>query len=46
MVLSELGDGEKVGDQVILDWVNSTLSQQRKDTQINSFKVRVKPNDE
>ncbi|XP_062325139.1 plastin-1-like [Osmerus eperlanus] len=37
-VLSDLGDGEKVGDQVILGWVNSTLTEGRKDTQISSFK--------
>uniref|UniRef100_A0AAQ6INB6 Plastin 1 n=1 Tax=Anabas testudineus TaxID=64144 RepID=A0AAQ6INB6_ANATE len=39
LVLSDLGDGEKVGDQIILNWVNTTLSQKRKDTQISSFKV-------
>ncbi|KAK2826492.1 hypothetical protein Q5P01_020706 [Channa striata] len=38
LVLSDLGDGEKVGDQIILNWVNTTLSQKRKDTQISSFK--------
>uniref|UniRef100_A0A668A0L5 Plastin 1 (I isoform) n=1 Tax=Myripristis murdjan TaxID=586833 RepID=A0A668A0L5_9TELE len=38
MVLSDLGDGEKIGDQIILSWVNTTLSQGRKDTQISSFK--------
>ncbi|XP_070776264.1 plastin-1 [Enoplosus armatus] len=37
-VLSDLGDGERVGDQIILSWVNTTLSQKRKDTQISSFK--------
>ncbi|XP_041809982.1 plastin-1 [Chelmon rostratus] len=37
-VLSDLGDGEKVGDHVILNWVNTTLSQKNKDTQIGSFK--------
>ncbi|KAM9341034.1 plastin-1 [Symphorus nematophorus] len=36
--LSDLGDGEKVADHIILSWVNTTLSQKRKDTQINSFK--------
>uniref|UniRef100_A0A3Q3RJ48 Plastin 1 (I isoform) n=1 Tax=Mastacembelus armatus TaxID=205130 RepID=A0A3Q3RJ48_9TELE len=39
LVLSDLGDGEKVGDQIILNWINTTLSQKRKDTQISSFKV-------
>uniref|UniRef100_A0A8D0DHH3 Plastin 1 (I isoform) n=1 Tax=Sander lucioperca TaxID=283035 RepID=A0A8D0DHH3_SANLU len=40
-VLSDLGDGEKVGDQIILSWVNTTLSQKRKDTQISSFKDKL-----
>ncbi|KAA8581980.1 hypothetical protein FQN60_008720 [Etheostoma spectabile] len=40
-VLSDLGDGEKVGDQLILSWVNTTLSQKRKDTQISSFKDKL-----
>ncbi|XP_041828067.1 plastin-1-like isoform X1 [Melanotaenia boesemani] len=38
MVLSDLGDGEKIKDQIILDWVNSTLSQKRKGIRISSFK--------
>lgn len=38
MVLSDLGDGEKIKDQIILDWVNSTLSKKRNSIQINSFK--------
>ncbi|TNN78295.1 Plastin-1 [Liparis tanakae] len=37
-VLSDVGDGDKVGDQIILNWVNSTLRQKRKDTQLSSFK--------
>ncbi|XP_062295724.1 plastin-1-like [Scomber scombrus] len=41
MVLSDLGDGEKVGDQIILNWVNTTLSQKRKDTRITSFRDRL-----
>lgn len=41
MVLSDLGDGEKVADHIILNWVNTTLSQKNKSTQIKSFKVRV-----
>ncbi|XP_068607637.1 plastin-1-like isoform X2 [Brachionichthys hirsutus] len=41
LVLSDLGVGEKVGDQIILNWVNSTLSQKKKDTQISSFKDHV-----
>ncbi|XP_045919249.1 plastin-1 [Micropterus dolomieu] len=41
LVLSDLGDGEKVGDQIILNWVNTTLSQKRKDTQISSFKDKL-----
>lgn len=41
LVLSKLGDGEKVADQIILNWVNTTLSQKNKETQISSFKVCV-----
>ncbi|XP_068558473.1 plastin-1-like [Cebidichthys violaceus] len=41
LVLSDLGDGDKVEDQVILDWVNNTLSHKRKDTQISSFKDKL-----
>ncbi|KAM9842318.1 plastin-1 [Aulostomus maculatus] len=41
LVLSDLGDGEKVGDHIILSWVNSTLSQKRKDSQISSFKDQL-----
>ncbi|XP_042357311.1 plastin-1 [Plectropomus leopardus] len=41
LVLSDLGDGERVGDQIILGWVNTTLSQKRKDTQISSFKDKL-----
>ncbi|KAM6912384.1 plastin-1-like [Xenentodon cancila] len=38
MVLSDLGDGEKIGDLIILNWVNTTLQQKKKDSQISSFK--------
>lgn len=41
LVLSDLGDGERIGDQIILDWVNTTLSQKRKDTQISSFRDKL-----
>ncbi|XP_020494368.1 plastin-1 [Labrus bergylta] len=37
-VLSDLGDGEKVKDEIIINWVNTTLGQKHKDTQISSFK--------
>ncbi|XP_061599685.1 plastin-1-like [Cololabis saira] len=37
MVLSDLGDGEKIGDMIILNWVNTTLKQ-KKESQISSFK--------
>ncbi|KAK9533908.1 hypothetical protein VZT92_008997 [Zoarces viviparus] len=40
-VLSDQGDGDKVGDQIILNWVNSTLRHNRKDTQISSFKDKL-----
>ncbi|XP_077586649.1 plastin-1 isoform X2 [Stigmatopora nigra] len=38
MVLSDLGDGERVGEQIILNWVNTTLSQTHKESQISSFR--------
>ncbi|XP_055013626.1 plastin-1-like [Boleophthalmus pectinirostris] len=38
LVLSDLGDGERVGDNIILDWVNTTLGPQLKDSQISSFR--------
>ncbi|XP_010784509.1 plastin-1-like [Notothenia coriiceps] len=41
LVLSDLGDGEKVKDQIILDWVNSTLTKSKKSTQISSFKDKL-----
>lgn len=41
LILSDLGAGEKVADSIILDWVNTTLSQKNKDMQINSFRVCV-----
>ncbi|KAI4892132.1 hypothetical protein NFI96_029302 [Prochilodus magdalenae] len=37
-VLSDIGDGEKVKDQIIIDWVNSTLKKGEKDSFIHSFK--------
>ncbi|XP_021334714.1 plastin-1 isoform X1 [Danio rerio] len=37
-VLSDLGDGEKVSDQIIINWVNSTLKQGDKNSSISSFK--------
>ncbi|XP_033844039.1 plastin-1 [Periophthalmus magnuspinnatus] len=38
LVLSDLGDGERIVDDIILNWVNTTLSNQRKDSHISSFK--------
>ncbi|XP_048844394.1 plastin-1 isoform X2 [Brienomyrus brachyistius] len=38
MVLSVLGDGEKVNDQIIIDWVNDSLQRGKKSTFITSFK--------
>lgn len=40
-VLSDLGDGEKIGDQIIINWVNTQLKEGGKDSQISSFKVGV-----
>ncbi|XP_065530992.1 plastin-1 [Lathamus discolor] len=37
-VLSDLGDGEKVNDEIIIKWVNQTLAKANKKTPITSFK--------
>ncbi|XP_062386467.1 plastin-1 [Sardina pilchardus] len=37
-VLSDLGEGEKVDDQFIINWVNAALKEGDKDTFITSFK--------
>ncbi|XP_051768913.1 plastin-1 isoform X1 [Ctenopharyngodon idella] len=37
-VLSDIGEGEIVTDQIIINWVNKTLKQGGKDSYINSFK--------
>ncbi|KAK5622639.1 Plastin-3 [Crenichthys baileyi] len=37
-VLEELGDGEKVNDDIIVNWVNKTLAKAGKSTKISSFK--------
>ncbi|XP_038152975.1 plastin-3 [Cyprinodon tularosa] len=37
-VLEELGDGEKVNDDIIVKWVNQTLAEAGKSTKISSFK--------
>ncbi|XP_068547768.1 plastin-1 [Anas acuta] len=37
-VLSDLGEGEKVNDETIINWVNQTLSNANKKTSITSFK--------
>uniref|UniRef100_A0A8V5HH31 Uncharacterized protein n=1 Tax=Melopsittacus undulatus TaxID=13146 RepID=A0A8V5HH31_MELUD len=37
-VLSDLGDGEKVNDEIIIKWVNQTLAKANKKTSITSFK--------
>ena len=41
LVLSDLGDGERVADQIIINWVNDTLNQKPKASQISSFKVSL-----
>lgn len=38
-VLSDLGEGEKVNDEIIIKWVNQTLKNANKNTSISSFKV-------
>ncbi|XP_059207254.1 plastin-3-like [Centropristis striata] len=37
-ILEDLGDGEKVNDDIIVKWVNKTLSEAGKSTKISSFK--------
>ncbi|KAJ4929775.1 hypothetical protein JOQ06_018796 [Pogonophryne albipinna] len=37
-VLEGLGDGQKVNDNIIVQWVNSTLAEAGKSTKISSFK--------
>lgn len=37
-VLEELGDGEKVNDDIIVKWVNNKLAEAGKSTKISSFK--------
>ncbi|XP_027642985.1 plastin-1 isoform X1 [Falco peregrinus] len=39
-VLSDLGEGEKVNDEIIIKWVNQTLTKANKKTSITSFKDR------
>lgn len=39
-VLEDLGDGQKVNDDIIVKWVNKTLAEAGKTTKISSFKVR------
>ncbi|XP_026793145.1 plastin-1 [Pangasianodon hypophthalmus] len=37
-VLSDIGDGEKISDQIIVYWVNSTLQNGEKQSTISNFK--------
>ncbi|MCI4377840.1 hypothetical protein PGIGA_G00208550 [Pangasianodon gigas] len=37
-VLSDIGDGEKISDKIIVDWVNSTLQNGEKQSTISNFK--------
>lgn len=40
-VLEDLGEGQKANDDIIVNWVNRTLSEAGKSTSIQSFKVRI-----
>lgn len=40
-VLEDLGDGQKVNDDIIVKWVNQTLLDAGKRTKITSFKVSL-----
>uniref|UniRef100_A0A8I3W0M4 Plastin 1 n=2 Tax=Boreoeutheria TaxID=1437010 RepID=A0A8I3W0M4_CALJA len=43
-VLSDLGEGEKVNDEIIIKWVNQTLKSTNKNTSISSFKPMLATN--
>jgi len=38
-VLEDLGDGEAASDELIINWVNTTLKNAGKTSSIRSFKV-------
>ncbi|KAK2083720.1 Plastin-3, partial [Saguinus oedipus] len=40
-VLEDLGDGQKANDDIIVNWVNRTLSEAGKSTSIQSFKDKT-----
>lgn len=40
-ILEDIGGGEKVNDEIIVSWVNETLTAAGKDSTISSFKVQV-----
>ncbi|KAB1253036.1 Plastin-3 [Camelus dromedarius] len=40
-VLEDLGDGQKANDDIIVSWVNRTLSEAGKSTSIQSFKITL-----
>lgn len=40
-VLEDLGDGQKVNDEIIVSWVNQTLAEAGKTTSIQNFKVQI-----
>lgn len=39
--MEDLGEGQKATDDIIVNWVNGTLSEAGKSTSIQSFKVRI-----
>lgn len=41
-VLEDIGDGEAVGDSLIVSWVNKTLAEAGKTSSIKSFKVTLR----
>lgn len=40
-VLRDLGDGSKVNDEIIINWVNKTLAENGKKTSVQSFKDKT-----
>lgn len=39
-MLEDIGDGQKVNDDIIVNWVNETLKEAQKSSSITSFKVK------
>lgn len=40
-MMEDIGDGQKVNDDIIVNWVNETLKDAQKSSSISSFKVTL-----